>query len=376
MRTTLRAHVSLRPGRRRVVMAVLLLLLTVAGLATQAGGRGRRLAGEWLTCLLSGRAPAGTPPGADGVPAPVLQTLGEPGLDATTGNWSAAGLDRLPGVTVAVLDSGVDAGHNALSAAVLPGLDLINLCGDAHSDAFGHGTQVAGVIAGTGSGIAPGVLILPIRTSPWPGVQLRIANAAAIVLAAGNGADVINISSSSNSGRESVMEHAAIRYAVRRGAVVVASAGNDAAVPARYPAAYPEVISVTAADADGGLAAWAAWKGGIDVAAPGAQVVTTVAGGGYVRASGTSFAAPYVAGVVARMKAADPRLTPAEIERILVDTARPPDGSRGKSQRLPAVDPAAALAAVSGPSKGIDRLVDDAHPAGEFVAPPAEAPAA
>ncbi|CAN5378315.1 hypothetical protein BH23ACT7_BH23ACT7_06860 [soil metagenome] len=182
----------------------------------------------------------------------------------------------------------------------------------------------------------------------------------------GNGADVINISSSSNSGRESVMEHAAIRYAVRRGAVVVASAGNDAAVPARYPAAYPEVISVTAADADGGLAAWAAWKGGIDVAAPGAQVVTTVAGGGYVRASGTSFAAPYVAGVVARMKAADPRLTPAEIERILVETARAPDGSRGKSQTLPAVDPAAALAAVSDAPKGSHRPTDEAYPPAEF----------
>jgi len=360
-----------RPGRRYVPNRGLVVLVVLAALVfAQRTTPGlslatRALAREWVSCLLAGEPPEN----AFTMPVPAVQrpTAGRSSPDTPDEalldpRWGAdlLGISRLDtppslaDITVAVIDSGIDARHPVFGDAVRPGLDLLNPCGDGRTDHRGHGTQVAGVIAalpGNAGGIvgaATGVQLLPVRVGAL-GQRLRWLDAAAIVWAVQHGADVINISASSRSDRPSRVEHAAIRYAVSRGVVVVASAGNIPGALARFPAAYPEVISVTAVDLDRALPP-VTIRGKVDIAAPGDVMVVAAPGGRYTRAWGTSFAVPYVSAVAARMKAADPSLTPGQVRRVLMATARPVKVAPG--QRPPSfgvVDPAAALAAVGAP---------------------------
>jgi subtilisin family serine protease len=268
-------------------------------------------------------------------------------------------------VTVAVVDTGVDAAHEDLSGAVLPGWDAIADAPGADSDAYGHGTHVAGIlaaVAGNGVGItgaAAGVRILPVRVLDDAGQGWSSTIADGIRWAADHGADVINLSLGGTI--PSGVYDAAIDYAVNvRRAVVVASAGNDYQTgnPMEYPASDPDAIAVGASTASGARAAFSSTGGYLALAAPGSSILAPcpagdrICGGatsGYARLSGTSMAAPFVSAAAALVRAARPDASPAQVRAWLTSTASDA-GMPGRDDEFGAgiVDPVRALAAAAG----------------------------
>lgn len=274
------------------------------------------------------------------------------------------------GVTVAVLDTGVEADHPDLVGNVLPGKDLVRFGAEPGDRAWArHGTAMAGIIAGHGHGpgnadgvmgIAPEAKILPVRVILEDGDPSRAkarstrgnALAEGIRWAADHGADVINLSlgDDSASAHPEPSEDQAIQYALKKGVVVVASAGNGGEKGDRisYPAAYPGVIAATAVDRAGTRASFSTRRWYATVSAPGVDVVIADPDHKYYEGWGTSAAAAFVSGAAALVKAAHPGLTPAQIKKLLEDTARdaPVDG-RDDSRGFGFVDPAAAIKAAA-----------------------------
>jgi hypothetical protein len=205
----------------------------------------------------------------------------------------------------------------------------------------GHGTTVAGVLVaardnGLGiTGVAPGARLVPLRAFGADGIGDDDDIAAALVYAAEMGLDVVNLSFGDVF--ESPLMHEAIRYAVARGTVVVASAGNLGGDGPHYPSDYPEVISTAWFNAEGtGIASRGTFGLGIDLGAPGSQVYTTLMPGPaaadpdavaalYGRRSGSSMAAPMVTAAAALLRSLDPTLTPAAVRSILTASARDVD---------------------------------------------------
>ncbi|MGC0342076.1 type VII secretion-associated serine protease mycosin [Streptomyces sp. SLBN-8D4] len=276
------------------------------------------------------------------------------------------------GVTVAVLDTGVENDHPDLVGNVLTGKDMIGFGATRGDRSWArHGTAMAGIIAGHGHGggngdgvmgIAPEARILPVRVILEDGDPARAkarntrgnALAEGIRWAADHGADVINLSlgDDSASAHPEAGEDDAVQYALRKGSVVVASAGNggEKGDHISYPAAYPGVIAATAVDKFGTRASFSTRRWYATVAAPGDDVVIADPDHKYYEGWGTSAASAFVSGAAALVKAAHPDLTPAQIKRLLEDTARnAPAGGRDDSRGFGFVDPAAAL-------KAADRL--------------------
>ncbi|MFE2013353.1 type VII secretion-associated serine protease mycosin [Streptomyces sp. NPDC059491] len=272
------------------------------------------------------------------------------------------------GITVAVLDTGVDAGHPDLEGSVLPGHDLIGFGASRGDRAWArHGTAMAGIIAGHGHGpdggdgvlgIAPDVRILPVRVILESTDKARdkarksrgTALAEGIRWAADHGADVINLSlgDDSKSAHPDAGEDAAVQYALAKGVSVVASAGNggEKGDHVSYPAAYPGVIAVTAVDRFGTHASFSTRRWYATVSAPGVDIVIADPDRRYYEGWGTSAAAAFVSGAVALVRSAHPDLTPAQIKRLLIDTARSrPKGGRSDAKGYGTVDPAAAIEA-------------------------------
>jgi len=266
------------------------------------------------------------------------------------------------GVRVAVIDSGVSATHPALVDKVLAGRDFIDPSAKGQCDEAAHGTLVAGVIAGRqpeGSaftGMAPKASILPVRVLRDtqrdfdPNTSSNIA--AAIRWSVDNGADVINLSLTTE---PTPALESAVQYALDRNVVVVAAAGNDggsdgSGKPA-YPAAYDGVIAVAGVDEQGHHVNTSTSGSYVDVAAPGADVDGPMPrGGGYARfeAGGTSFAAAYVSGLAALIRATNWELTPEQIAgRIKMTADHPPEG-RNDEVGFGVINPYRALAVVSG----------------------------
>jgi subtilisin family serine protease len=244
------------------------------------------------------------------------------GLDllSTEAAW-AIGTGR--GAVVAVIDSGVDGSHPDLAAAMVPGKNTRTDRGDYSSpdtDTNGHGTHVAGIIAarannGKGiAGVAPDAQIMPVKVLDSDGSGWMADVIEGIIWAAQNGADVINMSLG---GPDADFSAAAIEFAQSRGVVVVAAAGNEGSNTPMYPAALPGVVSVSALDDDGSLASYSNYGDTVDIAAPGSQIVSTVPGG-YSGMTGTSMAAPHVAGVAALIRGYSPS---ADVQAVLVTTA-------------------------------------------------------
>ncbi len=261
-------------------------------------------------------------------------------------------LDRVPfeaswsqsdgqGVMVAVVDSGVDAGHEDLAGAVLPGWDATTDRAGGGVDPFGHGTHVAGIIAaraanGIGTrGAAPGARILPVRVLGADGSGFLADVAEGIVWAVNHGADVINLSLGGTGGGS--VYRSVVSYAQEHGVVVVAAAGNEALKgnPVVYPGADPGVIAVASVTAAGSRAPSSSWGPQVDLAAPGAGIAApcptsaSLCAGlndptlppGYAHMSGTSMAAPHVSAAAALLLAIRPDLTPAAVQDLLVATA-------------------------------------------------------
>ncbi|MYW65140.1 type VII secretion-associated serine protease mycosin [Streptomyces sp. SID8379] len=272
------------------------------------------------------------------------------------------------GITVAVLDTGVDDEHPDLTGNVLAGKDLIGFGAERGDRPWArHGTAIASVIAGHGHGkdhgdgvmgVAPEAKILPVRVILEDGDSSRAkaretrgnALADGIRWAADHGADVINLSlgDDSSTAHAEASEDDAIQYALKKGVSVVASAGNggEKGDHISYPAAYPGVITATAVDATGTRASFSTRRWYATVAAPGRGIVTADPDRKYYSAWGTSAASAFVSGAVALIRAAHPGLTPAQIKQLVEGTAQdPPDGGRDDSRGFGMVDPAAAITA-------------------------------
>ena len=289
------------------------------------------------------------------------------GLDAmhTQQAWRTT---KGKGVTVAVLDTGVEADHPDLVGNVLPAKDMIGFgASQGDRDWARHGTAMAGIIAGHGHGpgdsdgvmgVAPEAKILPVRVILEDGDAARgqarstrgNALAEGIRWAADHGADVINLSlgDDSASAHPEPAEDEAVQYALKKNVTVVASAGNGGKKGdhTSYPAAYPGVIAATAVDRFGTRADFSTRRWYATVSAPGVDIVIADPDHRYYEGWGTSAASAYVSGAVALIKAARPGLTPAQIKQLLENTARDaPAGGRDDSRGFGMVDPAAALAA-------------------------------
>ncbi|MEV0482264.1 type VII secretion-associated serine protease mycosin [Streptomyces sp. NPDC050508] len=275
------------------------------------------------------------------------------------------------GITVAVLDTGVEADHPDLTGNVLTGKDMVGFGAKPGDRSWArHGTAMAGIIAGHGHGpgdddgvigIAPEAKILPVRVILEDGDSARAkarttrgnALADGIRWAADHGADVINLSlgDDSASAHPEPAEDEAVQYALKKGVAVVASAGNggEKGDHVSYPAAYPGVIAATAVDRFGTRASFSTRRWYATVSAPGVNVVIADPDHKYYEGWGTSAASAFVSGAVALIKAAHPGLTPAQIKKLLEDTARnPPAGGRDDSRGFGFIDPAAAMKAAAG----------------------------
>jgi thermitase len=205
-------------------------------------------------------------------------------------------------VLVAVVDTGIYYKHpDLLPNYVALGYDWVNDDNDPIDD-HGHGTHCAGIVAaatnnGVGiSGIAQ-VGVMAEKGLAYNGIGYEDDLANAIVHAVDQGADIISCSWGSSS--DSQLIHDAVEYATSKGALVVAAAGNSGSSEKHYPAAYPEVVAVTATNEKDKLASFSTYGDWVDIAAPGASVVSTFLWGTYVSMSGTSMACPHVAGVAA-----------------------------------------------------------------------------
>lgn len=224
-----------------------------------------------------------------------------------------------PATVVAVVDSGVQSDHPALTGRVLQGYDFVH--GDTNTnDDNGHGTAVAGIIVS----VCPRCRILPVkvldehRVGDWPTI------AAGIVWAADNGAQVINLSVGGAHPADAL--GAAVAYALSKGVIVVAAAGNDGTEEDFFPASYPGVISVAAVDENGARSPFSNFGGGITVAAPGCVTAPWLESGYTTDFCGTSTAAPFVAGLAGLARAVDPDLVPhAFLRALTASTALLPD---------------------------------------------------
>jgi type VII secretion-associated serine protease mycosin len=338
---------------------------------------------------------------ADGVTAPAYVL---PGASATMDlirgrQWwltalhapSAWRWSRGRGVTVAVLDTGIDARHPDLVGQVIGGEDFTGGFRRPGDKYWGrHGSAMASIIAGHGHGpgasagvvgIAPQAKILAIRVT-WENddperdssaevSRSRDAVARGIRYAVDHGANVINMSLGGGKlfYNGNPTEEEAIRYALSKGVVLIASAGNDGAGLNRknFPAAYPGVIAVGAVDRD-----MRPWRDSnrhayVKVAAPGVEIVSADAGGGYVLGTGTSPSAAIVAGIAALIRSRYPKLTSVQVADAMAQGATPSTlGVRSSALGAGVTDAVKAMLAA-------DKINRSAH-AGQAVAPPPAAP--
>ncbi|OLZ44854.1 type VII secretion-associated serine protease mycosin [Streptomyces amritsarensis] len=259
-------------------------------------------------------------------------------------------------VRVAVIDTGVDRANPQLSGAidVGAGKDFVDpKGGDGTTDTVGHGTKVAGLIAarpqaGTGFvGLAPDATIIPIRQNDGQGKGNALSLSQAIDHAVAKGAQVINISQDTDVQLSADSELGkSVQKAVAADVVVVASAGNDGMSGQKrrtYPAAFPGVLAVGASDRNNERAAFSQPGDFIGVAAPGVDMVSTVPGFGQCIDNGTSFSAPYVAGVAALLRAEHRDWSAQQIVWQIQNTAERTVKGRDDYVGWGVVDPVRAL---------------------------------
>jgi membrane-anchored mycosin MYCP len=285
------------------------------------------------------------------------------------------------GVTVAVIDSGVDNSHPQLRGRVLAGRDFLDTSGDGRLDCVGHGTAVASIIAGREvggvefRGLAPAARILPVRISEQQIIQGRESGrtvtaaqfARGIRWAVDAGADVINLSVVLYQDNSDV--RAAVAYALAADVVVVAAVGNlhENGDPVPYPAAYDGVLGVGAIGPDGALQPFSQVGPYVDVVAPGGAVLAAVPRRGHKEQNGTSYATPFVAATAVLVRSYRPDLPAAAVVARILATADPVGGG-GAGYGRGVVDPYRAVAetsTVAGPAPS-------AEPLSAGVADPAE----
>jgi thermitase len=284
------------------------------------------------------------------LPEPISQSMGAPVANQRSRDAillpEAHGITRgRSDVVVAVLDTGVSREHPELKDALLPGFDFVNIIRGADEfigdridadpdpeDEAGHGTHVAGIIVGRGismpAGVAPGCRVLPVRVlgtvrrdGKRIGAGLIDNINSGVKWAVDQGAEVINMSLGVRHERGGLPHEEVVQYARRKGVTIVAASGNDGQAQLYYPGALDGVIAVGSADDSGRVSEFSTYHRRVQVIAPGDQIYSSYLDNGYAFSSGTSQAAPFVAGVVALLKSyarqQGRRLEPAQISYIL-----------------------------------------------------------
>ncbi len=224
-------------------------------------------------------------------------------------------------VVIAILDSGVDASHPDLGPKIVEGYDTTG--GRSTEDVTGHGTAVAGsatAFGNNGVGIASPAwhsMLMPLRVTGSDGWATDADLAEGLVWAVNHGARVLNLSFGYVADSATIVS--AARYAFQNGGLVVAASGNCGCREATRDTRY--ILNVSATDTADGVSSFSSTGRFVDLAAPGVGIYTTIRGGGYRYASGTSHASPLVAGVAALLFSLDPSLSPGDVEDILERTA-------------------------------------------------------
>jgi hypothetical protein len=261
---------------------------------------------------------------ASGPCAPALQSKAdaEPWAQLRLAPQQAWTRSRGDGVTVAVVDSGVDASVPQLAGRVAVGADVVTGSGRGDTDCLGSGTAMACLIAADGNGsvmgMAPAARILPVRMVTDKPPASVADQASAIDVAVSAGAHVLALGSFVDTGQPQVQQ--AVSDAANHGVIVVVGASTGTGTAAK-PA--DRVIRVGAMGIDGHLAQ-AYTPGGVDVVAPGVDVRSIgLTGTGSFRASGTQYAVAFVAGEVALLRGMYKNMSPDDLTHLVMHSASP-----------------------------------------------------
>ncbi|WP_394297882.1 type VII secretion-associated serine protease mycosin [Streptomyces globisporus] len=301
------------------------------------------------------------------------------------------------GVTVAVIDTGVEKQNPDLRGQVLAGKDFAtDKPGDEYTDYTGHGTGMAGLIVGTGArdggngafGLAPGAKVLPVRV---PGAERgEMSQAAAdeefnrvmpqaIRYAADSGAKVINISQGAMMGSQQLTD--AVKYALGKGALVFAATGNGAEKgnEAEYPAATPGVVGVGAVDQKLMHIPMSVHGDQVDIVAPGKDLVHACGGGtGMCKSTGTSDATALASAAAALLWSKHPDWTNNQVLRVMLNTVAKPKGGEKRSDFIGfgAIRPLRTLKTPGDPGPADVRPIDDLTEAPTATPTPTDLPSA
>ena len=265
-------------------------------------------------------------------PAPDIVLFGTLSDYHEDGQWNldligADGAFRLgclgQGVRVGVLDSGINP-HPALEGCLQPGRNYIQDADPSDTaDSYGHGTRVAGLIAGVSDGgyigPAPGAELVPLKITDGKSVKISAVCAAIYGAVDDLDCDVLNLSMGVTTDYKALRE--AVAYAEARSVVVVSAAGNGGTAARYYPADDDTVIGVGAVDSSGAVYYRSNHNDSVLVTAPGVEVRTTAAAGGYTTATGTSFAVPQVSAAAAILRGIDGTLSPEAVRALIAGTA-------------------------------------------------------
>lgn len=266
---------------------------------------------------------------ATGKPAPAQPSQTLPwGIDRVDAEL-AWNITEGTGVKVAVLDTGIDLSHPDLIGKIKGGINCIDPA-KSYNDDNGHGTHVAGIIAAANNaigvvGVGPNIDLYAVKVLNRQGSGYISDIVEGLQWCVKNGIQVVNMSLGSAYYSQALAD--TVKASYNTGIVLVAAAGNSGGA-VEYPAALPEVIAVAATDSNNNLASFSCRGPEIDLAAPGVNIYSTYKGSTYKTLSGTSMAAPHVAGaaalVIASGKAdlnADGIISPAEVKKKLEATA-------------------------------------------------------
>ncbi|WP_318210050.1 MULTISPECIES: type VII secretion-associated serine protease mycosin [unclassified Streptomyces] len=296
------------------------------------------------------------------------------------------------GVTVAVIDSGVEKANPDLRGRVLEGKDFASPAesGNQFTDYSGHGTGMAGLIAGTGErdggngafGLAPGVKILPLRVPGLEGGDVSMDQASedfnrtvpqAITYAADAGAKVINVSLGNRKGSPALTD--AVKYALDKGALVFASVGNtgDKGNAVEYPGATPGVVGVGAVDQKLTRIPTSQHGRQVDIVAPGKDMVHACGGGtGVCKSSGTSDATALASAAAALVWSKHPDWTNNQVLKVMLNTIAGPVGGDKRSDFIGygAIRPLRMLKTPGDPGPADVRPIEDLAEAEPATATP------
>ena len=280
---------------------------TYGALADALDGRDAEAEPNYLVYVpgVPGPGDGGIQAGAVGFGNSALSWLGVAGDHST---WGA-------GQTIAVLDTGVSS-HISLEGS---NITSVNLLGDG-IDFNNHGTAVASLAAGNHpslSGVAPSAALLDIRVADADGVSNSFVLAEGIVTAADRYADVINVSLGSTG--DSYLVREAVAYAQEKGSVVVAASGNNGTDYLAFPAGYEGVVAVGSVDASGDHLDFSNAGEGMDITAPGLELVAAYGEAEVINFTGTSASTPLVSGAIAALLSTDPSMTGQEAIGLLQD---------------------------------------------------------